>query len=266
MASDRSFPARKLTDAEKLRKIPAVTVGRAPHRFRRRVRRGGRPCARVRAEPAAAREWTGATPAARGTGDDRGNRRPSARRRHRVHPGTDERRRFFPRRGLSSGRSTRRRVGRRRDAGSRRVARRSSPIRPPTVGRGAFRGRHRPVAGTVDERTSARSAPGTDCPAAAGAGVTRTPARLPPPFHPSRVGVAAATGAAGRRPGDPTPLRRRWFARSRGGRPRRAGADRDLAVLPVLERTAALLRPRSGPSEPSRESGGSRGSAKKKRR
>ena len=47
---------------------------------------------------------------------------------------------------------------------------------------------------------------------------------------------------------------------------RAAGRDRDLAVLPVLERTAALVRTRPADSDASNRPGGSRGRAKKKDR
>jgi predicted nucleotidyltransferase len=47
---------------------------------------------------------------------------------------------------------------------------------------------------------------------------------------------------------------------------RAAGRARDLAVLPVLERTAALARPRPAGSESANRPGGSRGRAKKKGR
>ena len=47
---------------------------------------------------------------------------------------------------------------------------------------------------------------------------------------------------------------------------RAAGRDRDLAVLPVLERPAALVRPRPADSDASNQPGGSRGRAKKKDR
>lgn len=47
---------------------------------------------------------------------------------------------------------------------------------------------------------------------------------------------------------------------------RAAGRDRDLAVLPVLERTATLLRPRPATSESANQPGASRGRAKKKDR
>lgn len=47
---------------------------------------------------------------------------------------------------------------------------------------------------------------------------------------------------------------------------RAAGRDRDLAVLPILERTAALGRRRSAESDEAGRQGGSRGRAKKKGR
>lgn len=47
---------------------------------------------------------------------------------------------------------------------------------------------------------------------------------------------------------------------------RAAGRDRDLAVLPILERTAALVGPRPASSESSNHPGVSRGRAKKKDR